>query len=144
VGALSCFPPKIAITKRVRALCVRAARSVWLSRGRSSCVSPASVEEKRDSHEIRREPVVTSIANIYIYIYVYIYIYRTVIEDVVIKRALFVPSSPPQWSTRSGKRTNSRARKKCAKKSENDSERISRRAAGFVVFLQPRRRLSGT
>lgn len=34
VGALSCFPPKIAITKRVRALCVRAARSVWLSRGR--------------------------------------------------------------------------------------------------------------
>lgn len=28
VGALSCFPPKIAITKRVRALCVRAARSV--------------------------------------------------------------------------------------------------------------------
>jgi len=30
VGALSCFPPKIAITKRVRALCVRAARSVWL------------------------------------------------------------------------------------------------------------------
>lgn len=34
VGALSCFPPKIAITKRVRALCVHAARSVWLSRGR--------------------------------------------------------------------------------------------------------------
>lgn len=156
VGALSCFPPKIAITKRVRALCVRAARSVWLSRGRIFCARRRHLlTKRRGCRDTRRVPEVA--INVYTYITP-----RT--ETYLIKRALFVPllrsggvrgrsvgraderTSERRTNERqTNERTAGRERKEqiSAREKESDNEKISR-AAWLVVSPQPLRRLSRT